>query len=78
MSAVDSWNERIINTEFLFSKNGQNKTVDLNFYEGQYAKKQPLIDILQIDCSKIKLDDELKIYYDNFPCDISIKKMLQQ
>ena len=33
MSAVDSWNERIINTEFLFSKNGQYKTVDLNFYE---------------------------------------------
>ena len=74
MSAVDSWNERVINIEFLFSKNGHYKTVDLNFYERQYAKKQPLIDILQIDCSKIKLDDELKIYYDNFPCDISFKK----
>ena len=75
MSAVDSWNERIINTEFLFSKNGQYKTVDLNFYERLRKKKQPLIDILQIDCSKIKLDDELKIYYDNFPCDTSIKKI---
>ena len=75
MSAVDSRNERIINTEFLLSKNGRYKTVDLNFYERQYAKKQPLIDILQIYCSKIKLDDELKIYYDNFPCDISIKKI---
>ena len=75
MSAVDSWNERVINIEFLFSKNGHYKTVDLNFYERQYAKKQPLIDILQIDCSKIKLDDELKIYYDSFPWDISIKKI---
>ena len=43
--------------------------------KGNTRKKQPLIDILQIDCSKIKLDDELKIYYDSFPWDISIKKI---
>ena len=61
LSAVDSLHELLIRPEFLFSKNGQYRTVGLNFYERQYLEKHPVIYVLQIDCSKIKLDDEFRI-----------------
>ena len=61
LSAVDSLHELFIRPEFLFSKNGQYRTVGLNFYEIQYVEKHPVIYVLQIDCSKIKLDDEFRI-----------------
>ena len=32
-----------------------------------------MIDVLQTDCNKIKLDKEFGIYYDNCPCDIGIR-----
>ena len=61
LSAVDSWHELFTPPEFFFSKNGQCKTVGLNFYERQYVEKHPVIYVLQIDCSKIKLDDKFRI-----------------
>ena len=57
----------------MFSKNGLHKTVDLNFHERQHVEKYPVIDVLQIDCNKIKLDNEFSIHYDNCPCDIGIR-----
>ena len=47
MSAEDSWNERFICTEFLFSKNRQYKAVDLNFHERQHVEKYPVIDVIK-------------------------------
>ena len=32
-----------------------------------------MIDVLQIDCNNIKLDNEFSIHYDNCPCDIGIR-----
>ena len=73
MSAEDSWNERFICTEFLFSKNRQYKAVDLNFHERQHVEKYPVIDVLQIDCNKIKLDNKFRIHYDNCLCNIGVR-----
>ena len=40
------------------------------------CKKFPTIDLLEINCKKVKLDDEFKVYYETGPCDISIKKIV--
>ena len=71
--AENMFAERYRHSEFLYSKNGQYKIADLNFYEKQHVEKYPLIDLLEVDCKKIRLDDEFKIHYDNRPCNISIK-----
>ena len=31
-----------------------------------------MIDVLQVDCNKTKLDNEFRIHYDNCPCDIGM------
>ena len=51
-------------------------TVELNFHETwkQHVEKFPTIDLIEIDCNKVKLDDEFKVHFENDPCDISIKK----
>ena len=67
--------ERYRHSEFLYPKNGQYKIVDLKFYEKQHVEKYLLIDLLEIDCKKIRLGDEFKVYYDNRPCDINMKKV---
>ena len=69
MSVADLWNERFIRTEFLFSKNGQYKRVDLR----QHVEKCPMIDVFQIDCNKIKLDHKFRIRNDSSPSDIGIR-----
>ena len=48
--------------------------MDLNCYEKQHVEKHLLIDLLEIYCKKIRLDDEFNVHYDNRPFDISIKK----
>ena len=75
MRAEDAFVERFIHSEFLYSRNGQCKTVELNFYEKQNVEKFPTTDLLETDCNKVKLDDEFKVHYENDPCDISIKKI---
>ena len=39
------------------------------------CKKFPTIDLLEINCKKVKLDDEFKVYYETGPCYMSIKKI---
>ena len=39
-------------SDFLYSRNGQCKIVDLTFYEKQYVEKYLLIDLLEIDSKK--------------------------
>ena len=75
MRAEDAFVERFRHNEFLYSRNGQCKTVELNFYEKQNVEKFPTTDLLETDCNKVKLDDEFKVHYENDPCDISIKKI---
>ena len=62
-------------SEFLYSRNGQCKIVDLTFYEKQYVEKYLLIDLLEIDSKKKRLDDDFKVHCDNRHCDISFKKI---
>ena len=76
--AEDAFVDRLKYSDFLYSKSGQYKIVELNFYKRQHIKEFHAIDLLKIDCIKIKLDDKLKIYYEcehgkYIPCDISIK-----
>ena len=47
--------ERFKHSEFPYWRNGQYKTIELNFYKKHYVEKYPIIDLLEIDCSKIKL-----------------------
>ena len=72
MSVEDPRNERFIPTEFLFAKNGRYKAVGKE-QVGKQVGKYPVIDVRQIDCNKIKLDNEFRIHFDNFPCDIGIR-----
>ena len=44
--------ERYRHSEFLYSKNGLYKIVDLNFYEKQHVEKYPSIDLLETDSKK--------------------------
>ena len=48
--AENMFGERYIHSAFLYSKNGQYKTVDLHFYEKQPVEKYLLIDLLEIGC----------------------------
>ena len=48
--AENMFGERYIHSAFLYSKNGQYKTVDLHFYEKQHVEKYLLIDLLEIGC----------------------------
>ena len=48
--AENMFGERYIHSEFLYSKNGQYKIVDLNIYEKQHVEKYLLIDFLEIGC----------------------------
>ena len=72
--AEDVFVERFRHSEFLYSRNGRYKTVELKIYEKQHVEKFPTIDLLEIDHNNVKLDDEFKIHYENGPCDISKKK----
>ena len=60
---------------FLYGKNNQYKTIDLHFFDKQHDKKYPAIDLLSFDCSKVSIDDEYKLYYDDKPCNVSIEKI---
>ena len=44
--------------DFLYSKNNQYKIVDLHFFEKQLVENCPLIDLLNFDNEKSKLDDK--------------------
>ena len=48
--AENMFGERYIHSEFLYSKNGQYKIVDLNIYEKQHVEKYLLTDFLEIGC----------------------------
>ena len=62
-------------SEFSYSKNNKYKIVDLHFFEKEHVEKYQLIDLLKFEPKKAKKPgDEFKVYYDNGPCDISIKK----
>ena len=78
--AEDAFVGRLKYSDFLYSKSGQYKIVELNFYERQHVKGFHTIDLLKFDYNKIKLDDKLRIYYEcelvkYIPCDISIKNI---
>ena len=49
--------------------------MDLHFFEKQLVENCPLIDLLNFDNEKSKLDDKFKIYYDKRPCNIYIKNV---
>ena len=50
--AENMFTESYRHSEFLYSRNGQCKIVDLAFYEKQYVEKYLLIDLLEIDSKK--------------------------
>ena len=45
----------------------------MDFFEKQHVEKYPLVDLLKFDYRKVILFDNLKIHYDQGPCDIYIK-----
>ena len=71
----DSFAERYRHSDFLYFRNDQYKIVDLHFFEKQYVEKNLLIDLLNLDHRKVKLDDNFKIYYGDGPCEICIKSV---
>ena len=70
MRAEDAFVEWFGHSEFLHSKNGQYKTVDLNLYEKQHVESFPAFNLVKIDFKRIKLDNEFKVHYDNDSFDI--------
>ena len=36
------------------------------FFEKQYADNYPLIDLLKFNYRKVKMDDKLRVFYDDF------------
>ena len=72
---TDSFAERCRHSDFLYSRDDQNKIVDLHFFEMQHVEEYPLIDLLKFDYRKVKLVDKIKIYYGDGPCQIYIKSV---
>ena len=71
-----SFVEKYRHSDFLYSRNDQYKIVDLHFFfEKQHVEKYPLINLLEFDYRKVKLDGKFKIYYDDGPCEIYIKNV---
>ena len=68
---LESFTERYKHCDFLYAKNDQYKVVDLEF-EKSYPPYL-LIDILTFDYNKLKLEDNMKITYDEKPCKIYLK-----
>ena len=49
---------KLKHSEFLYSRNGQYKTVESNFCKKQHVGKFRTTDLIEIDCNKVKLDHE--------------------
>ena len=67
--ASDSFYERYGPSDFSYSRNDQCKIVDsffFFFFEKQYADNYPLIDLLKFNYRKVKMDDKLRVFYDDF------------
>ena len=71
----DSFAERYRYSNFLYSRIDQCKIVDLRFFEKQCVKKNLVTDLLKFDYSKVELDDNFKICYDDGSCEIHIKNV---
>ena len=68
---LDSFTGEYKHCDFLYSKNDQHKVVDSEF--GKKDLSYPSIAILAFDYNKLKIEDEMKITYDQKPCKISLK-----
>ena len=66
-----SFTERYRPCDFLYARNDQWKAVDIKFEKN--ASLYPSIDILTFDYNKLKLEDNVKIAYDEKPCKIYLK-----
>ena len=71
----DTYAERLRTVEFLYAKNDQYNTVDLHFFDKKHDKIHRAVDLLSFDCSKLRLDNELKIYYIDKPCNVSTENV---
>ena len=68
---LESFTERYKHCDFLYAKNDQYKVVDLEFEKS--CPPYLLIDILTFDYNKLKLEDNMKITYNEKPCKIYLK-----
>ena len=71
----DTYAERLRTVEFLYAKNDQYTTVDLHFFDKKHDKIHRAVDQLSFDCSKLRLDNEFKIYCIDKPCNISTENV---
>ena len=63
--------QRDVDIVFLYAKNDQYKVVELEFKKSEYFP--PTVDILQFDHKRLKLEDDMKITYDEKPCQVYVK-----
>ena len=65
---LDSFSERYRHCDFFYVKNDQYKVLELEFEKTSSFECQPVVDILQFDYKKLKLEEDMKITYDEKPC----------
>ena len=68
---LDSFSERY--RHFLFAKSDQYKVVELEFEKSDLSEYPLVVDILQFDHKKLKLEDDMKITYYEKPCRVYSK-----
>ena len=68
---LDSFTERYKHCDFLYVKNDQYKVVELRVEKN--GSPYPLIDILTFNYNKLKLEDDMKITYDEKSCKTYLK-----
>ena len=76
--ASESFCKRYRHSDFLYSRNDQYKITDLHFFEKQHVEKYLMINLIKFDCRKVKLNDNLKIHYNEWPCEIYTLRPLIQ
>ena len=70
---LDSFSERYRHCDFLYAKSDQYKVVELEFEKSDLPEYPLVVDILQFDHKKLKLEDDMKIAYDEKPCHVYSK-----
>ena len=61
-AASDSFYKRCRSIDFLYSRNDEVKISDLHFFEKQHVENYSLIDLLNFDYRKAKLDHKFKFF----------------
>ena len=67
---LDSFSERYRHCDFLYAKSNQYKVVELEFEKSDLSEYPLVVDILQFDHKKLKLEDDIKITYYEKPCQV--------